>query len=600
MGVTVNAVGGGESFQFALGAQGIAVTQGGQSVKFGTALASGAAYTVSQASGPRTCTLSANRTGSIAANVEVTADCGTPPAPPAGSRLKGELRGPVGANVLLRTAAGDSVSATVPVPAGGDLYNAVAFELPAALANGSAYTLTVQTAPAGQTCRVYKGASGTTPVADSAVKVGCEWNTNHVSRSGDDSVRGTFFESTNPAIGGDASYREGRFVAFMSSANLGGNAGGQRQIWWRDTMTGETRLISTDAAGNPGNGDSFAPAISRDGLTVAFESYATNLVAGDTNGVRDVFVWSSAGGTLTVGVTRASVAPGGVQGNAASYDATLSADGRVVVFSSDAGNLVAGTTVSGTNAYRRDLQAGTTTLVSRGLDDTGVGGALPSVSADGNRVAFWSFAANLTGGDSNGLWDIFVYDHAAGTRRRVSLTSTGGERNQGSESASRMVAPALSGDGRFVAYATTASNVVPGDTNGVQDVFVVEIATGAVQRASVATGGAQGDAASPIGQGERPAISHDGTWIAFTTTATNLGVPTTTTGIGNVLMHHRVTGETRAVSDQRSSGSVGVPTISMSGTYVAFGASSFLDARFAASGLFTRFTDLARAWFWVD
>ncbi|MCL4699720.1 MAG: PD40 domain-containing protein, partial [Burkholderiaceae bacterium] len=433
-----------------------------------------------------------------------------------------------------------------------------------------------------------------------ALKVGCEWTAQHVSRNTDDSVRGTFYDSTWPAIGGDATYGEGRFVAFVSSADLGGNAAGRRQIWWRDTLTGETRLISTDAAGNAGNADSGAPAISRDGLTVAFESSATNLVAGDTNGVRDVYVWSSAGGTLTTGVTRASVGAGGAEANGESHDPTVSADGSVVAFASYATNLVAGTTVTGTNAYRRVMASGATTLLSLGLNNTGVGGGKPAISADGNRVAFWSFAANIAAGDTNGLWDIFVYDHTAGTRQRVSLTHTGGERNQGTESASRIVAPAISGDGRFVAYATTASNVVPGDTNGMQDVFVVEVDTGTVQRASVASDGAQGNADSPTSQGERPALSHDGTWVAFSTTATNLGVPTTTTGIGNVLMRHRTSGETRAVTDHRSNGSVGAPTISFAGNYVIFGAGTVLDARFASSGLFVRYMDLTRGWYWID
>jgi len=229
-----------------------------------------------------------------------------------------------------------------------------------------------------------------------------------------------------------------------------------------------------------------------------------------------------------------------------------------------------------------------------------VGGDRTSVSADGNRVAFYSFASNITAGDTNNLWDIFVYDHAAGTRQRVSLTSTGGERNQGNESASRVVAPAISGDGRFVAYATTATNVVPGDTNGLQDVFVVNVDTGAVQRVSTASGGAQADADAPTGQGEKPAISFDGTWIAYTSAATNLGNGTTTTGIGNVYLTNRTTGQTTSVSDQRSTGGAGVPTISQNGTYVAFGASSRLDPTVTSSGLFVRFTDQARAWYWID
>lgn len=599
VGVSVNAVGTGETFTFTLGAQTVNVTQGGATVNFGSALAANSAYTVNQTAGPRTCTLSSNRTGTITANVVVTADCGTPPG---SSTLKGEFRGPIGASVVLRTAFGDTVTATVPPLSNSiDRYNSVTFEFPTARADGTAYTLSLQSVPSGQTCRVYKGATGTLPVADTAVKVGCEVDVGIASRNNAGNVFGTYFESTNPVIGGSAQYGEGRFVAFMSSANLGGNAAGRRQIWWHDRLDGTTLLISTDAAGNAGNGDSTNPAISADGLTVVFESSATNLVAGDTNGVRDIYMWSAAGGTIPTGVTRVSVGAGGVQANSESYNASVNADGTVIGFSSGASNLTAGVSgISTINAYRRDLTTGTNTLLSVGTNGQGVGGDRTSVSADGNRVAFYSFSANIVTGDTNGLWDIFVYEHSTGTRKRVTLTSTGGERNQGNESASRVVSPAISGDGRFVAYATTSTNVVPGDTNGLQDVFVVDVDSLAVQRVSTATGGAQVNADTPIGQGERPAISHDGTWIAYSSAATNLGNGTTTTGIGNVYLTNRSTGQTTSVSDQRSSGGAGVPTISVNGAYVAFGASSQLDPLVASSGLFVRFTDVARAWYWID
>ena len=235
------------------------------------------------------------------------------------------------------------------------------------------------------------------------------------------------------------------------------------------------------------------------------------------------------------------------------------------------------------------------TLITANAAGTGVGGARPTLSEDGSRLAFYSYAPDIVLGDTNGLWDIFVYYHASGVRTRVSLTSTGGERNQGTESASRVVAPALSGDGRYVAFATTASNMVPGDTNGAQDVFVVDTQTGAVTRASVTTSGAQGNADSPSGQGERLALSHDGTWVAFPTTASNLGGA----GATNMLMHNRATGETRAVTSM-TSGAVGAASMSRSGAYVVFGASNALDSRFSGTGLFSRFTGVGRSWWWID
>jgi Tol biopolymer transport system component len=604
VGVSVNAVGAGENFQFALGTQAITVTQAGVSVPFTTGLATGAAYTVNQTSGPRACTLSANRTGTVAStNIAVTADCG---AVAGTSALIGSLRGPIGAQLVLQKNGGDDLPVTVALsPGNTDKYDETAFSFATLLADATPYTVTVKTPPTGQTCSVYKGASGTMPVTATALRVGCEITYDLVSRSSNDAAKGTYFDSRDPVIGGSAEpigattqgYGEGRFIAFVSSAvGIGGSTGAHRQIFWRDQLTGETKLVSATAAGAEGNGDSWAPAISADGLAVAFESYASNLVAGDTNGVRDVFGWSALDPT---GIERLSVGTGGVQANAASYGPTVSGDGRVVAFLSGASNLTPGVTgINAIHVIRRDVVAGTNKLISVNASGAPQEAGNPVLSEDGNRLAFSTFWP-LLASDTNNLWDIYLYEHSASSLQRVSLTSTGGERNQGTESASRSVAPAISGNGRYVAYATTASNVVPGDTNGTQDVFVTDVQTGTVTRASVSSAGVQGNADSPVGQGERLALSHDGTWVAFSTASNTLGAGAGTTGISNVVMHNRVTGETRAVSNQ-TTGSVGPAAMSRSGAYVAFGAANQLDGRFASSGLFSRFTGVTRAWWWVD
>ena len=145
-------------------------------------------------------------------------------------------------------------------------------------------------------------------------------------------------------------------------------------MFWRDRLTGETVLISASLSGVEGNGDSFAPAISADGLTVAFESSASNLVSGDSNGLRDVFVWSAQ--DRGAGLVRASVGLNGVQANGESYEPTLSGDGAMVAFSTSASNVVPG--VSGTstvNVVLRDLRAATNALVSADAAGRGVGGA---------------------------------------------------------------------------------------------------------------------------------------------------------------------------------------------------------------------------------
>lgn len=602
--VTVTStVAGGESFSFGLGGQTVVVTASGVAAAFGSALPAGSSYTVNQLSGPRACTLSSNRTGTLGANVSVSASCG---APAAAAPLGGRLYGPQGAQALLRNNGGDDLTATVAAsPGTAGPYNVSDFSFATALPDGAAYAVTVAGASANQTCQPYLNATGTMPVAAGALRVGCEFTFDHVSRSANDATLGTYYESTAPVLGGanvaigktGTGYGEGRFVAFVSTAPITGTGGGYRQIYWRDRFTNDVYLVSANAAGAAGNDNSFAPAISADGLMVAFESYATNLDGSDTNGVRDVYLWSAM--NPTAGAQRVSVGPAGEQADGESYAPTLSGDGSVIAFSSRATNLAAGVAGTGTtNIIRRDLAARSNALISKNGAGTAVGGDHASLSEDGQRLAFWSYALTLPG-DTNGLWDIFVHDQSTGTVKRVSLAAGGGERNQGDDSTSRVVAPVISGNGRFVAYATTSTNVVAGDTNGLQDVFVVDVDSGAVVRASTATGGAEGNAASPIGQGERLAISYDGRWVAFTSTATNLGTATTTTGIGNAFLHDMLTGETRGLSDQLSSGSVGPAAMSRDGGYVVFGAASSLDPRFASSGLFVRFTGKARAFFWI-
>jgi Tol biopolymer transport system component len=523
----------------------------------------------------------------------------TPP-----SKLTGTFYGPIDSQVTLQVNAGDDLDVRVQ-PVGNDPYNAQNFSFANLLPGGSAYQVSLKATPAGQTCEVFKGASGTMPAATGALHAGCEITDDLVSRSTTNNVFGSYTDASAPAVGGanvpigrgTLAFGEGRFVVFVSSAAgmASGTTTAHRQVYWRDRFTGETKLVSLNAAGAEGDGDSFAPAISADGLTVAFDSTATNLVANDTNGLSDVFVWDAQ--APTAGVVRASVGAGsgGTEANGASVEPTLSGDGQFIAFSTNASNLttgVAGNAAS--NIVLRDLVATSNRLVSADIDGIGRGGARPMLSEDGGRLVFWSLSGQLVGGDANGLWDIFVFDRASGLNTRISLTSSGAERNQGSDSASRVVSPAISGNGRFVSYATTASNVVGNDSNALQDVFVVDLLNGAVTRASTATGGVQGNADSPVGQGERAPLSYDGAWVAFSTLAGNLGGTS-----NNVAMHNLVTGETRVVSNQLGS-SVGAPALSRDAGYVVFGAGQQLDSRFASTGLFAHYTNIARSFWWLD
>jgi hypothetical protein len=214
----------------------------------------------------------------------------------------------------------------------------------------------------------------------------------------------------------------------------------------------------------------------------------------------------------------------------------------------------------------------------------GGGGSQPSISYDGSRVAFYSHTETLVLNDNNGLWDIFLWEKNNPKLKRISLTNDHKERNQGSESANRIVAPAVSGNGQFIAFTTTASNMVVGDDNNLQDVFVYNINSDSTVIASVNSTGKPGNADSPIGQGEKIAISFGGKWVAFSTNASNLGVPA-----ANIVMHNMVTGENQVISSVVGS-SVGRPSISSSGSYVVFGIGGKIDSRFQSSGIFANYT----------
>ena len=268
-------------------------------------------------------------------------------------------------------------------------------------------------------------------------------------------------ESGDPSISAD-----GRFVAFVSSASnlVPGDTNRRADVFVRDRRTGTTRRVSLGAGGAQGNGDSSEPALSANGRFVAFYSEARNLVPGDTNGQADVFVRDRRTGTTR----RVSLGSGGSQSNGASVQPALSADGRFVAFISDATNLVPGDTNGLTDVFVRDRQTGTTRRVSVGPGGVQSDGnsQFPALSADGRFVAFWSQATNLVPTDTNGTADVFVRDRQKGTTRRVSLGPGGAQGNDSSYD------PAVSADGRFVAFSSDASNLVPGDTNGFTDVFV--------------------------------------------------------------------------------------------------------------------------------
>jgi Tol biopolymer transport system component len=359
---------------------------------------------------------------------------------------------------------------------------------------------------------------------------------------------------------------DGRYVAFYSGATnlVTGDTNGTWDVFVRDRLSGTTERVSVDSSGAQANGFSglYGIAISPDGRYVVFESRASNLVTGDTNGVRDIFLRDRLSGTTE----RVSVDSSGAQGNADSLHPSISPDGRYVSFDGDATNLVPGDTNAQPDVFVRDRVSGTTECVSvstSGAQGNGVSGA-SSISADGRYVAFESGATNLGPLDTNGDDDVFIRDRQIGLTTRVSRSSTGGQGNGHSS------LPCISADGHYVAFTSQATNLVAGDTNASDDVFVNDRHTGVTERVSVGAGGVQGN-----GHSTEPSLSADGRYVAFKTVATNLIPSGTSIFYPRILVRDLLNGTNELVSlatdgSIPSSGGCSGAWISAGGRYVAF------------------------------
>jgi Tol biopolymer transport system component len=312
---------------------------------------------------------------------------------------------------------------------------------------------------------------------------------------------------------------DGRFVAFSSQAtNLTpDDANVFEDVFVANVETGAIELISRGSDG-PANGVSTFARLSGDGRYVVFQSNATNLVADDTNGVTDVFVYDRVDGIMR----RVSVGSDGAETDGPSITPTISDDGRYVAFASRATNLVSPSPGGGfEQIYVADWQTQSVQLAS--VNDQGVPANaisfLPDLTADGGQVAFKSEAFNLVPNDTNGVPDVFVRDLTANTTQRVSVDDFGNQSNGLSGG------PGISADGRFVAFASFASNFVPDDGNGFSDVYVYDRfppgrAQGLIARVTIAIN----DFGEPNdGVADFPvSISADGRWIGFASAASNL------------------------------------------------------------------------------
>ena len=303
--------------------------------------------------------------------------------------------------------------------------------------------------------------------------------------------------SANPAVAGD-----GRYVAFHSSATslVAGDTNSRDDIFVHDRETGATERVNLGAGGAQAvGGESSSPSISANGRFVAFASWATNLVANDTNNTVDVFIRDRQAGTTS----RVSVSSSGTQVSGDSSAAAISADGRYVAFQSTATTLVPNDTNGVSDIFLRDLVAGTTvrlSVTSAGEQVTGLSSAA-SISADGRIVTFSSASSSLVAGDTNNATDAFVRDTQAGTTTRVSVGSHGVQANSSS------LHPTVSGDGRYVVFASTATNL---DSTGGTGIFIHDRQSGQTTPLAVVAPGT-----NPGEIPRSPSISGDGRFICF-------------------------------------------------------------------------------------
>jgi hypothetical protein len=269
--------------------------------------------------------------------------------------------------------------------------------------------------------------------------------------------------SYDPSISGD-----GRYVVYHSTAtDLVTDGNSSYNIYLYDTVSQTTKLISRDSSGNPSNGTNYPPSISADGRYVVYDSTDSNLVTGDTNNARDIFLYDTVSETTTLISNDASGGPS----NGYSFSPSVSADGHYVVYYSSASDLVTDITNSVYNIYLYDTVSQTTTLISWDSSGNPSNGHSyrPSISADGRYVVFRSLASNLVEGDANGsVADIFVHDTLTGTTELVTLDTLGGGASSASDD------PSISGDGKTILFQSYASDLVTNDTNGLWDVFLAD------------------------------------------------------------------------------------------------------------------------------
>lgn len=344
--------------------------------------------------------------------------------------------------------------------------------------------------------------------------------------------------------------------------------------------------ISTD--GNESNYNCEEPSISVYGRYIVFSSYADNLVSDDNNGYNDIFVHDN---TLNI-TERVSISSTGIESDGNSYKPAISDDGRFVVFVSHATNLVEIDTndVSDIFVYDRLLKQIERVNLAVNGEQANSYSSEPSISGDGNYVVFTSWASNLVENDTNEWGDVFVCNRITGTLERVSISSSGDEQVMPPNSIIHVdYEPSISGDGRFIAFTSYAENLVDGDNNNCQDIFLYDRILKITKRISVSIDGQEA-----TGTSENPAISSNGLYIVFTSNAGNL-VENDDNPWNDIFVHDIETGFTEKVSIFTSEETISRnPSISGDGRFITFETTKGGQTRVSNSNekIFSSFADV--------
>ncbi len=360
--------------------------------------------------------------------------------------------------------------------------------------------------------------------------------------------------------------------------------------------TPSAALSAVALVSNNGTSSSSYPSISSDGSVIAFTSTDSTLVANDTNGLDDIFVYVR----QTCAITRVSVAADGTQANGRSTVPAISGDGRYVAFLSEASNLVSGDTNGKFDVFVKDTQTGAVTRAQVNEATGNTIASVPTLSNDGHYLAYEHYSATsssassfvalynlqtntsqdigdgtesdisgngqyvvftsfakLTADDDNTRWDVYLYNTQTSSFERISVSAQTND--------SDSYAASISSDGRFVAFASTASNLVSGDTNNASDIFLRDRQTSQTTRISVTSGGQQANGAS-----SSPQISADGRYVTFVSAATNL-VSGDTNNKQDIFVRDTQLGVTYRIPSSGTSNNLSDnPDISADGNYVVF------------------------------